>query len=239
MNRTVSKQLKLEARCALKGKHGKLALIALLMTALNFVLGMLAMAATPGGSAILGMIIYIAFSLLVEVVYYILLAGLCRIYLDLCRDNPFKWTDLFSGFREHPEPVAIFAVFQYFLSFSFSQIGYWFLSCLFALIRYKEAGSFVLSLLITAVVAVTYIFLEISLSMVMFVHASDPWLSFREMLQDAWHLISGERLTFLWLQISFIGMYALGILSFGIGFLFVRPYTRTAECLFYRKISGQ
>ncbi len=239
MSRMDTKQLKLEARCALTGKHRSLALITLLITALDFALSMLASAASPSGTGAFSLIIYICCSLLVEIVFYILLAGMYHIYLNLCRDNPFRWTDLFSAFREHPEPVAIYAVLQYFLTFAFTQICSWFLSCLLALIFNREIGSFLLSLFVTAVVVVIYAYLKISFSMVLFVHADMPWLSFSGMLRTDWQMISGVRLRYLYLQITFIGMYLLALLSFGIGFLFVRPYIRTAEGLFYRKISGR
>ncbi len=239
-NQLQAKRLKEEARCALTGRHAILALVTLLVYVLNIILNILAVSASPSSSGMLSTILMMCFSLLVNIIYYILLSGQYKIYLNLCRDNPFKWTDLFAGFREHPEPVAVFGVLQYVISFMLTQICSWFIAAASTLLFVGEG---VWALLISAVCAAAavavYIFVEISLSMVLFIHAGNPWLTFTEMIQKGWQLMHGRRVRYFYLQLSFIGLYALGILSFGIGLLFVRPYMLTAEGMFYRKISGQ
>lgn len=240
MERPVIKEIKCYARCVLNGQHAVLAGITLLLTALNLILSYLALMASPSGTGILSILIYFGCSIVVNMIYYILLAGLYRIYLDICSNHPYRWTDVFSMFTEHPEPVAIYSVLQFIVTWIFMQIAFWWLEVVLNLLFYGEVSMsnvlFATAVLVLA--AVLFAALEISFSMTLFVHANNPDLSFRDMMKESWSLMSGMRLRYLSMMLSFIGMYLLGLLSFGIGLLFVNPYVYTTSGYFYKKISG-
>ncbi|MCD7818567.1 MAG: DUF975 family protein [Lachnospiraceae bacterium] len=238
MNRPDTKELKRRARTTLNGQHATLAGITLLLTSLNLLLNYLSLMASPSDSGVLGTLISWGCSFLVNMVYFILMAGLHHIYLDLCSNRSFRWTDLFSAFTEHPEPVAIYSILYYVLTLIFMQIGLWWLTETIDWIFYWGSSRLLLATAILIVYGILYVFARISLSMVLFVHADNPDLSFREMLEESWRLMDGVRLRYLYLQFSFLGMYLLCILSFGIGFLFVEPYINTANGYFYKEISG-
>ncbi|MCD7736202.1 MAG: DUF975 family protein [Lachnospiraceae bacterium] len=236
MGKPDRKEIKCYARCVLKNRHAVLAGITLLLTVLNLALSSLSMMAAPSGNGILSALIYLGFSLLVNIIYYILLAGLYRIYLDICENRAFRWTDLFSMFTEHPEPVAIYSVLQFIVTYVFMQVGLWWLDVMIEWLFYGQSGFPLLATVTVLLAAVLFVCLEISFSMTLFVHADDPYLSFKEMMQQSWSLMDGMRLSYLFMQLSFIGMYLLGILSFGIGFLFVEPYVYTTKGYFFKKI---
>ncbi|MCD7715847.1 MAG: DUF975 family protein [Lachnospiraceae bacterium] len=240
MEKPVIKEIKCYARCVLKGHHAVLAGVTLLLTALNLVLSYLALMASPSGTGILSMLIYFGCSIVVNIIYYILLAGLYRIYLDICNNHPFRWTDLFSMFTEHPEPVAIYSILQFFVTWIFVQIAFWWLEVVLNLLFYGEVSisNVLFTTAVLVIAAVLFIAIEISFSMTLFVHANDSDLSFKEMMKESWNLMSGMWLRYLRMQLSFIGMYLLGLLSFGIGLLFVNPYVYTTSGYFYKKISG-
>ena len=115
MRKATSRELKYQARVLLNGKYSKMAFITLLMCVfdlgLNYVLSY-AFPSTEGG---FNGILYIACTLLCNMVYYILLAGLMRIYLHLCRGEQIQVSDLFSVFSDRPEQVAIYSVVQFIL----------------------------------------------------------------------------------------------------------------------------
>jgi len=238
MEKLDTKELKWYARSVLNGKHASLAGITLLLTTLNLLLSFLSLEAAPYGSTILSILLYFGCSLLINMIYFILLSGLYGIYLNICNNRSYRWTDLFSGFTQHPEPVAIYSLVQYALTYICSQIGVWWLSEALNLLFYGDMGNLLLATVAAVIAVVLYVFLKISLSMVLFVHADNPDLSFRAMLKEGWLLMNGNRLKFFHLGLSFIGVFLLALLSFGIGFLFVEPYIYTAEGYFYKKISG-
>lgn len=238
MKKPDTKELKCEARNALKDQHAVLAGITLLLNVLNLVLSWLATMAVPYGSGLLSILLYFGCSILVNMIYYLLLAGLYRIYLDIISGRSFRWTDLFSAFTEHPEPVAIYSVVQYALYYVFTQICVWWLGGILNWLFYGDPAAILFRTAVTFISAILFLFIQISLSMVLFVRAADPWQSFRDMLAEGWRLMNGMRLRYFYLLISFIGMYLLCIPSFGIGILFVEPYVYTTKGFFYKKISG-
>ncbi len=239
MSRFNIRNLKKQARCALVGRHASLAGVTILITVLNLALNMLASSAAPGGSSVFSILLSLLAGVLIDIVYYILLSGVFKIYLNLCRDNPYKWSDMFNAFKEHPEPVAIFAIVEYFLRFTLSQTLSLLTVSVFTLSLGGSVSLVVGSSVMALVVIVLYVYLQISLSMVLFVHADEPWLSFGELIHRGWNLMKGKRRGYLYMQLSFLGMYALEVCSLGIGTFFVQPYIRTTEGLFYRKISGR
>ena len=60
-----------------------------------------------------------------------------------------------------------------------------------------------------------------------------PDYSAKELLKMSWKLMKGNAGRLLYLQVSFLPMTLTGILSFGIGFLFVLPYQNMTYTLFY------
>ncbi len=238
MERPVTKEIKCYARCVLKNQHAVLAGVTLLLTALNLVLSYLALMATPSGTGILSLLIYFGCSILVNMVYYILLAGLYRIYLDICNNRSWRWTDLFSMFTEHPEPVAIYSALQFIVTWIFMQIAFWWLDVMIGRLFYGEATQVLFATAVLIIAGILFVCVEISFSMTLFIHADDTSLSFRDMISGSWSLMDGMRGRYFTMQLSFIGMYALALLSFGIGMLFVQPYVYTTCGYFYKKISG-
>ena len=51
--------------------------------------------------------------------------------------------------------------------------------------------------------------------------------------------MKGNRGRLLYIAFSFIGMALLGLLSFGIGFLWIYPYISQTIAVFYRNIIGE
>ncbi|MCD7883160.1 MAG: DUF975 family protein [Lachnospiraceae bacterium] len=236
MEKPVTKEIKCYARCVLTGKHASLAGITLLLEALNLLLSALALQAAPYESGVISILLYFGCSILVNIIYYILLAGLYGIYLDIVNNRSYRWKDLFAAFTEHPEPVAIFSVIQYVLSYVLMQVVVWGLSIVINWAFYGEAENLIISTAVVILTTVLYIYLQISFAMVLFVRAADPWQSFGEMMKKGWQLMDGRRSRYFTMMLSFIGMYLLGLLSFGIGFLFVNPYVFTTEGYFYKMI---
>ncbi|MCC8136610.1 MAG: DUF975 family protein [Clostridiales bacterium] len=240
MEKPITKEIKCYARCVLNNQHAALAGITLLLTALDLLLSYLLLMAVPSGTGIFSTLISFVCSILVNIIYYILLAGLYRIYLDICNNHPFRWSDLFSMFTEHPEPVAIYSVLQFIVTYGFMQIVLWWLNIMLILVFYGQSstGHVLAATAVLLLAIAVFVFLEISFSMTLFVHADTPDLSFKNMMTESWSLMNGMRFRYLGMRLSFIGMYLLGLLSLGIGLLFVNPYVYTTSGYFYKKIAG-
>lgn len=75
-----------------------------------------------------------------------------------------------------------------------------------------------------------------SLSQVYFIAKEHPELSANDVLKKSTAMMRGHRFRLFKLHFSFLGWILLCLLTFGIGFLFLIPYLRTAEGLFYQEL---
>ena len=75
-----------------------------------------------------------------------------------------------------------------------------------------------------------------SYSMAYFVKADYPEYGWRECLQESERLMKGNRLRLFSLHLSFIWWDILGIMTCGIGTLWVSAYKSTANAIFYEEL---
>ena len=77
-----------------------------------------------------------------------------------------------------------------------------------------------------------------SYAMTDYILAERPDMAAQEAIALSKQMMNGNRWRLFCLEISFIGWHILSGLTFGIGHLWLRPYTETARAAFYREISG-
>ncbi len=76
-------------------------------------------------------------------------------------------------------------------------------------------------------------------SMTFFILADNPNLTANEAITASKELMKGHKTELFLLDLSFIGWILLGILSCGIGFLWIASYIETARAIFYHEIKGE
>lgn len=86
---------------------------------------------------------------------------------------------------------------------------------------------------------VLIVMMEITFGMTYFVLIDGEELSIKEALITSVKLIKHHKGRFLYMNLSFIGMYLLTLLTFGIGLLWVQPYVMQTTTLFYLDIKGE
>lgn len=230
MRKASFRELKSRARSCLDGKHSFFALVTFLVSLANLLLFYLLTSAFPSAGGGLNFILNLACSVLVNIVYFLLLAGLHLIYLKLCRGNTFRLGDLTFAFSSHPEPVAVIALIEFIIQLIPTNLITWSLLRLF----YAEKLTDLLTCLPVLLLALVFMFwVEMIFSMILFVYSDAPWESTLQLLKQSYTLLRGNQIRLLLLGLSFIGMGLLTIISFGIGMLFVQPYLYTTQCLFY------
>ena len=63
-----------------------------------------------------------------------------------------------------------------------------------------------------------------------------PELKFNAAIEESMRLMSGNKVRLFLLDLSFIGWFLLGIITFGIAFLWITPYWNTARAAFYEDL---
>ena len=75
-----------------------------------------------------------------------------------------------------------------------------------------------------------------SYAMTPYIVHDNPEMPVRECIRQSQRMMKGYKMKLFLLDLSFIGWILLGIISFGIGLLWVRPYMETAHAKFYEEL---
>ena len=76
-------------------------------------------------------------------------------------------------------------------------------------------------------------------SQIFLLYLDNPYLSCKEIMQQSKELMKGNRIRYFYLLISFFGISLLGVVSLGIGFLWITPYMSMTEVEFYRDLINE
>lgn len=80
------------------------------------------------------------------------------------------------------------------------------------------------------------IILSCGFSMTFFIMIDDPNISGIDAIKRSWEMMTGHKWDLFCLWIRFFGWCVLGILTCGIGFLWIQPYITLSTLNFYRKL---
>lgn len=106
---------------------------------------------------------------------------------------------------------------------------------------YKDFGRIFLTILLqniytflwTLLLVVPGIIKSLSYAMTPYVLRDNPELSNNAAIERSMAMMNGHKMELFLLYLSFIGWYLLGIITLGIGFLWITPYIETTVANFY------
>ena len=78
-----------------------------------------------------------------------------------------------------------------------------------------------------------------SYSMTFFIAEDHPEMTPNQCIERSIAMMTGHKMDLFLLHLSFIGWILLGILTLGIGFLWIMPYINTAQAKFYEKLKTE
>lgn len=179
---------------------------------------------------------YIA-DFLIVLLSYVLSAGVCRTHLAIARKQTGRLKMVFFGFQNRPDRYILAGLFLALLCTAGILPA-----ALGILYLYKKGACVetvtvlvilsVISLLVTAL-------LQLSYSLLLFCITDHEEQRIPEAIRSCRQLMKGHRGRLLYLYLSFIGLQLLGIISFGIGSLWVEPYRSQTLANFYLNIKGE
>ena len=215
-----AKDFRERARNALKGKWGVAVAVGFVATLLT---GGVAVSGTGSGAAegsgylsfvnqdalVLLMTIMAVSSLLALVIGGAVQLGWCRFHIDLITGKEVRFGDLFSQFHR------LWAGF----------------------VMNLVTGLFVL--LWSLLFVIPGIIAVYSYAMVPYLMAEFPELKVMDAIRESKRLMKGNKWRMFCMQMSFFGWALLATLSCGIGNLWLVPYMRSAEAVFYMEVTGR
>lgn len=249
-----SRELKLLARKMLMGKYGisigAAMLISLLMFAAvmvaYFIMLIMFMGVGLGnfdtsidGAASVGFIVMtvIMIFLVIVIVYSVqsvAMAGLIRLYLNMCKGQSYGLSDLTFGLKNY---FWKFIVCQ----LLFSLIGLaavlpYLISIVFMVWMDFSAAVVFFSLFLYLCYIIIFLAVCIRYAFVFFILVEDPEKGVLQAFRECSRMMQGNKKRLVFLCLSFFGMLLLGYCTFGIGWLWVGPYFACTLVYFYLDI---
>lgn len=229
-----SSQLKADAREQLLGKYKTVIFAYLIMQIL--LSGCLSVAQSQLNLQSLGgSVIYYAVYLILTLFGAVFTTGQNHLYLHIARGQEFAVRDIWFAFRNLADKCLILQLLILAKTFV---CGIPFIVAATALVM---TNNYYLSIL----VAVTLIFflvaatiININYAQAFYLVLDHPSLSARELLAKSKALMQGHKGGYFYLLISFLGVFLLSALTFGIGALWVYPYFMSVKANYYLDLTA-
>lgn len=229
-HKKTSAQLKQIARGLMLGKYRSA--ISLILAS-DLIISTLSLFTTTASNSVLGIMIGFIISFILTIFGTILSVGQCSFYLNIACEQPYQFSDLFNGFKIHPDKTIITQLIIQVLTIlpMLPAIIVIFITTAF------YAENIIISFLVACFLLIigTGIswWIHLRYSQVYYLLLDFPDYNSKELLKMSWKLMKGNVGRLLYLQVSFLPLTLAGFLSFGIGLLFVQPYQNMTYTLFY------
>lgn len=177
-----------------------------------------------------GMVFELAITFVLELISAVFLLGIIYYTMNICKGLPYKLSDVFYGFKSHPDK----AIICQFL-FTLAELVCMLPAILFAILyTITENPAFMIVMSVFLVIGlVAVVILHLTLHFVFYLILDYPDATIKELIVYCANMMRGHRIKFFYLYASFLPLYVLGILSLGIGLLFVEPYVNVTVAQFY------
>lgn len=228
-NRKTSSQLKADARQKLLGRYsaliGAMLITEVIITSLSMFISYVC-----GGSSVTQVIIYYVIIVLLSLFTSIFASGQIYMYLNVSCGRPAVVNDVFHGFKFHPDKAILIELFLMAVTAlpalpAFIFFYFW---------KEGMGGGYLIafSALICAAIVII-VMLSLTYSQAFYLMYDFPQYSVGQLLKTSRIIMKGNKGRFFYLCVSFIPLTLLGLLSFGIGLLWISPYIGITQTEFF------
>lgn len=191
--------------------------------------------ATFTANGVVQLIINELIVLIIYILMGILVSGKTYLYMNLVYSQTVSISDLFFGFKKNPEKAvtiqAFFVIIDFVVGLPASYLVY--------LLRQTKSPSSSLitfGLIAVLVELIVNIYIRITYSQAFYLLHDFPDRSAKELLATSRRIMNGYRLRLLVLNLTFVPLYLLGILTLGIPLLWVNVYRNGTLAAFYQAL---
>lgn len=231
-----SKELKRQARETLTGRYGLPMAACAIIQLIVFAIGLPFSFSPQFEPRVFQVVISFLASTIISLISNVLHCGEKYIHLNLSRKKDAKLSDIFIFFSNHPDRFILAGLLltgmTVFISLPAIGVSAFALTADTTAAYLMMAAAWLVTLIPVTLLSLTYdlVFL------LLIEHPKDDIIhSFRESRR----LMSGNKKRAFYIDLSFIGMTVLCILSLGIGILWVTPYRDQTNIKFYQNIIGE
>lgn len=230
-----SAAIKLIARENLSGRYGT-PMAALLLMVLCSLLPSMLIVNTMSTATVLGIVTTQLLNYMVSLLVAVVGAGYAKLMLNISRQEPFAVKDLFFAFSHHPDRFIIvhliLLVIQFVFALPFDLPNY---------LNKNMSDNGVLLLMLFGSLAnmVANMILGLFFGLADYLLLDNTEMSAMEAMKESLRLMKGNKGRLLCMDLSFIPLMLLCVLSCYVGFLWLTPYMRAAGTVFYMDVTGE
>lgn len=180
-----------------------------------------------------GLLLYYAVYFIVILLSTVLIVGQNHLYLNFHRGLPYKTGDIWIGFRT----CADRAILVYLAIFGKTLLCAIPLILATALLLVTRNYYFALLVAAGAVfLIVKGTLISLDYSQAFYLILDHPDYSVGRLLSESKALLKGHRGSYFYLLVSFLGIFLLSIMTFGIGMLWIYPYFTATKTGYYLEL---
>lgn len=181
-------------------------------------------------------ILYFICSLIVSLLSTIFTIGYEKMILEISRGREARLGDLLYGFSHQPDRIILLTILLSLVSLACMLPG----SLLLAAGAVMKLIPLTLVGILALLTGTVFLFiLSFGYSMVFLLYLDNPEKGVIQLMRESRTLMKGNKGRYFYLQISFIGLMLLSILTCFIGLLWLMPYMEMTSVLFYRNLLNE
>lgn len=182
------------------------------------------------------LLLYQIATMIISLVSIVFSVGLLRIHLRLARGETPDLQDLFYGLTRRPDRFLLGGLI--FLAIMFLCILPGTIVLIAALVRFS-VSLIIFALFLLLCGAVCILLVELQFSLVYILLIDHPHMGVIEAFRTSSRKMRGNKGRYFYIQLSFIGLGLVCVLSCGIGMLWFFPYMNQTNIEFYRDVMGE
>lgn len=231
-----SKELKRMARETLNGRYnqpmGALVISQLLVMVITMPFQM-TLGVYPSTSQVV--INYLAL-FIISLLSAVLSCGLVKIHLSLARGKETKLSDIFYFFQRRPDRMILSSLLLMVITMVVMIPS---IISLVMVLRNTNRTNLILLIVLTIVSLIGVIFISLTYNFLFYLLVDYPQMGILSAFKESQKMMKRNKGRLFYLGLSFLPMVFLGLLSMGIGFLWVSPYIAQTTTKFYQGLTGE
>ena len=222
----MSRYLKGEARNALLGHIGTIVGANLLYSVITYGLSFLVSAFLP--ATLFGEVLAEIFSIILGILYGVLQYGLITIYMNLQYGQTAKVSDLFSGFHENSDKIILVEAYLVIIETLLL------LPSLAAYYLIPGDFGYGVYIALNALAGIIFFYIQLHYLLSLYILLDFPDMEWRDVLKKSRTMMKGWKKRWFYVELSFLPLYLLSILTFGISAILVMGYEQATLAAFYK-----
>lgn len=183
------------------------------------------------------LILFLIITMILSLILSVLMLGFNKMFLDGSRGYPVRFEDLFYGFRHHPDRIILMQLLMvliYLVCYAPAMV-----MLIWASLTDASWTFVLIGMLLMLVGSVLIIYFSLSFSQAMYLMADYDDLGPVQALKESQKLMIGNKGRLFYIQLSFLVLELLSLLTCGLASLWIFPYMSMTLTNFYRNLGEE